>query len=112
VSAGSLVIRKTSPQTERNRLDDCAKCTSGLNLGNPGNPVIVTWAGQAGSGFLAAAAAQRRGEAEVSKGISGNEFAVPGLYGLIAAGTAHGHLMIGGFEGSEAGEAGGVWALL
>jgi hypothetical protein len=34
VSTGSLVSRKTSPQTERNRPDDCAKCTAGLNLGN------------------------------------------------------------------------------
>jgi hypothetical protein len=34
VSSGSLVIRTSSPQTERNRLDDCAKCTAGLNLGN------------------------------------------------------------------------------
>jgi hypothetical protein len=52
------------------------------------------------------------GEGRGCKGISGNEFAVPGLCGLIAAGTAHGHLMIGVFEGSEAGEARGVIAKL
>jgi hypothetical protein len=34
------------------------------------------------------------------------------LCGLIAAGTAHGHLMIGGFEDSEASEARGVIAKL
>ena len=34
-------------------------------------------------------------KAEGGKGISGDEFAIPGLCGLIAAGAAHGHLMIG-----------------
>src|ERR1700722_9078387 len=43
-------------------------------------------------------------KAEGCKGISGNEFAIAGLCGLIAASAAHRHLMIGGFEGSEAGK--------
>ena len=41
-------------------------------------------------------------KAEGFKGISRDEFAVPGLCGLIAAGAADGHLAIGGFEGSKA----------
>ena len=51
-------------------------------------------------------------KAERCKRISGNEFTVPGLRGLIAAGAAHRHRMIGGFKGSEAGEARGVVAKL
>jgi hypothetical protein len=49
--SGSLVIRKTSPRPSLTGLDDCSKCTAGSNLANPGNPDIVTWARQAGSGF-------------------------------------------------------------
>jgi hypothetical protein len=52
VSTDSLVIRKTSPQTERNRLDDCCEMYRWVKSRESGNPVIVTWAGQAGSGLF------------------------------------------------------------
>ena len=51
-------------------------------------------------------------KAEGIKRISGDEFAVPGLCGLIAACAANSHLVVIGFEGSKARETRGVVAKL